>query len=143
MNKSVFITLPKVCGTAICEKHRTMSLMRYVTKLVPRVIMKKNIPHSVLTGDVNAHSTLWHSYTDITKLSSTLYNQRSWTTQHALSSYHLPIITTIKIRDMTTDYNKTDGHSPTTRKLTGHNLRKTQSPLSLRPPYPPIYILPT
>ena len=22
-----------------------------------------NIPHSVLTGDVNAHSTLWHSYT--------------------------------------------------------------------------------
>ena len=23
-----------------------------------------NLPHSVLTGDVNAHSTLWHSYTD-------------------------------------------------------------------------------
>ena len=23
-----------------------------------------NIPHSVLTGDVNVHSTLWHSYTD-------------------------------------------------------------------------------
>ena len=23
-----------------------------------------NIPHSVLTGDINAHSTLWHSYTD-------------------------------------------------------------------------------
>ena len=23
-----------------------------------------NIPHSVLTGEVNAHSTLWHSYTD-------------------------------------------------------------------------------
>ena len=23
-----------------------------------------NIPHTVLTGDVNAHSTLWHSYTD-------------------------------------------------------------------------------
>ena len=23
-----------------------------------------NIPHSVLTGDVNAHFTLWHSYTD-------------------------------------------------------------------------------
>ena len=22
------------------------------------------IPHSVLTGDVNAHSSLWHSYTD-------------------------------------------------------------------------------
>ena len=23
-----------------------------------------NIPHSVLTGDVNAHATLWHSYID-------------------------------------------------------------------------------
>ena len=23
-----------------------------------------NIPHSVLTRDLNAHSTLWHSYTD-------------------------------------------------------------------------------
>ena len=23
-----------------------------------------NIPHSVITGDVNAHSTLWHAYTD-------------------------------------------------------------------------------
>ena len=28
--------------------------MKYIT----------NIPHSVLTGDVNAHFTLWHSYTD-------------------------------------------------------------------------------
>ena len=31
---------------------------------------------------------------------------------------------------MTTDYNKTNKLSPTTRKLTGHNLPKTQSPLS-------------
>ena len=23
-----------------------------------------NIPHSIFTGDVNVHSTLWHSYTD-------------------------------------------------------------------------------
>ena len=96
-----------------------------------------NMPHSVLTGDVNAHSTLWHSYTDdhrgqliadvisnsdhitlntntptrvpnttlqqtsspdITTVSNTLYNRASWTTQHALSSDHLPIITTINIR---------------------------------------------
>ena len=96
-----------------------------------------NIPHSVLTGDVNAHSTLWHSYTDdhigqliadvisnsdhitlntntptrvpnttlqqtsspdITTVSNSLYNRTSWTTQHALSSDHLPIITTINIR---------------------------------------------
>ena len=96
----------------------------------------KHIPHSVLTGDVNAHSTLWHSYTDdhrghiiadvisnsdhitlntntptrvpnttlqqtsspdITTVSNTLYNRTSWTTQHALASDHLPIITTINI----------------------------------------------
>ena len=92
-----------------------------------------NIPHSVLTGDVNAHSTLWHQYTDdhrgqlisdvisnsdhitlnsntpsqsakyhnttniITTVSNTLYNRTSWTTQYALSSDHLPIIT-INIR---------------------------------------------
>ena len=96
-----------------------------------------NIPHSVLTEDVNAHSTLWHSYTDdhrgqliadvisssdhitlntntptrvpnttlqqtsspdITTVSNPLYNRTSWTTQHALSSDHLPILTTINIR---------------------------------------------
>ena len=94
-------------------------------------------PHSVSTGDVNAHSTLWHSYTDdhrgqliadvisnsdhitlntntptrvpnttlqptlspdMTAVSNTLYNRTSWTTQHALSSDHLAIITTINIR---------------------------------------------
>ena len=144
-----------------------------------------NITHSLLTGDVNAHSTLWHSYTDdyrgqliadvisnsdhitlntntptrvsnttlqqspdITMVSHTLDNLTSWTTQHALSSDHLPIITTYPslpqlTYDMTTDYNKTDGLSPTIRKLTGHNSRKAQSTLSLRPPYPPTYTLPT
>ena len=59
---------------------------------------------------------------DITTVSNTLYSRTSWTTQHALSLDHLPIITTINY-DMTTDYNKPDGHSPTIRKLTGHNLR--------------------
>ena len=96
-----------------------------------------DIQHLVLTGDVNAHSTLWHLYTDehrgqliadvisnsdhitlntntptrvpnttlqqtsspdITTVSNTLYNRTLWTTQHALSSDHLPIITTINIR---------------------------------------------
>ena len=95
------------------------------------------IPHSVLTGDVNAHSSLWHSYTDdhrgqliaevisnsdhislntdtptrvpntafqqtsspdITTVSNTLYNRTSWQTHHALSSDHLPIMTTINIQ---------------------------------------------
>ena len=35
---------------------------------------------------------------DITTVSNTLYNRTSWTTQHELSSDHLPIITTINIR---------------------------------------------
>ena len=35
---------------------------------------------------------------DITMVSNTLYNWISWTTQHALSSDHLPLITTINIR---------------------------------------------
>ena len=104
-----------------------------------------NIPHSVLTGDVNTLSTLWHSYTDdhrgqliadvisnsdhitlntntptrvpnttlqqtsspdITTVSNTLYNWTSWTTQHALSSDHLPIITTINIRHDYTIYRR-------------------------------------
>ena len=96
-----------------------------------------NIPHSVLTGDINANYTLWHSYTDdhrgqliadvisnsdhitlntdtptrvpnttlhqpstpdITTVSNRLCNQISWTTQHAIPSDHIPIITTINIR---------------------------------------------
>ena len=35
---------------------------------------------------------------DITTVSNTLYNRTSWTTQHVLSSDHLPIIITINIR---------------------------------------------
>ena len=35
---------------------------------------------------------------DITAVSNALYNRTSWTIQHALSSDHLPIITTINIR---------------------------------------------
>ena len=39
MNKSVFITLPKVSGTEKCGKDRTISLMNHVTILVLLVIM--------------------------------------------------------------------------------------------------------
>ena len=66
---------------------------------------------------------------DVTTVSNTLYNRTSWTTQHALSSDQLPQLT----YDMTTDYNKTDGPLPTTRKQTGYNLQKTQSQPSLIP----------
>ena len=146
-----------------------------------------NLLYSVLTGDVNAHSTLWHSYTDdhrgqqiadvisnsdhitlntntptrvpnttqqqtsspdIATVSNTLYNRTSWTTQHALSWDHLPIITTINIRHdyrlqqnrrTVTDYKKADW----TQFTEVHRITEAQSPLSLRPPYPPTYTLPT
>ena len=53
----------------------------------------------------------------ITTVSNTLYNRTSWTTQHALSSDHIPIITAINIRHdyrlqqnrrTFTNYNKAD-----------------------------------
>ena len=82
------------------------------------------------------------SSTDITTVSNTQYSRTSWTTQHALLSDHLASSPQL-IYDMTTYYNKTNGLSPTTRKLTGQNSRKTQSPLSLRRPYPLTYTMPT
>ena len=39
LNKSIFITLPKISGTSKCEKHRTISLMSNITKLILRVVM--------------------------------------------------------------------------------------------------------
>ena len=41
MNNSIFVTLPKVSGTAKCKKYRTISLMSHVTKLVLRVLMNR------------------------------------------------------------------------------------------------------
>ena len=43
-----------------------------------------NIPHSVLTGDVNAHSTLLHSYTDDQRTTNSRWHQQlgPHTTKH-------------------------------------------------------------
>ena len=41
LNKFIFIGLPKVNGTIKCEKHRTISLMSHVTKLVLRIVMNR------------------------------------------------------------------------------------------------------
>ena len=41
LNKSIFIALPKVNGTIKCEKHRTISLMSHVTKLVLRIVINR------------------------------------------------------------------------------------------------------
>ena len=139
-----------------------------------------NILHPVLTADVNAHSTLWHSYTDdhreqliadvISNSDHITLNTNTPTRvpNTTLQQSYCPDITTVSTGttghrehlnthyhqttypsspqltyDVTTDYNKTDGLLPTTRKMTGHNSRKTQCPFSLRPPYPPTYTLPT
>ena len=47
MYKSIFITIPKVKGTAKCEKHRTIRLMSHATKLVLRVNTEQNIRSTV------------------------------------------------------------------------------------------------
>ena len=99
-----------------------------------------NMPHSVLTGDVNAHPTLWHSYTDehtgqliADDISNsdhiTQSHQPEFQTPHYNKHLHQTTYPSSpqSTYDMTTDYNKPDGHSPTTSKLTGHNSRKIQS----------------
>ena len=113
-----------------------------------------NILHSVLTGDVNTHSTLWHLFTDdhrgqlITDVISTTdhitlnTNTPHYTTGHRgqlNTHYHLTTYPSSpqSTYDMTIDCNKIDEHLQTTRKPTGHNLPKTRSALSLRPRYPP------
>ena len=41
LNKSIFITLPKVNGTIKCKKHRTISFMSHVTKVVLRIVINR------------------------------------------------------------------------------------------------------
>ena len=136
------------------------------------------ITHSVLTGDVNAHSSLWHSYTDdhrgqliaevisnsdhislntdtptrvpntsfqqtsspnITTVSNTLYNRTSWQTHHALSSDHLPIMTTINIRHIRLQtYRRTFTNY---QKANWTQFTKDTELVSYRLPYPMTYTL--
>ena len=58
-----------------------------------RVTLNTNEPTRV--PNTTLHQT---SSPFITTVCNTLYNRTSWTTQHALTSNHLPIITTINIR---------------------------------------------
>ena len=41
LNKFIFITLLKISGTTKCEKHRTISIMSHITKLILRVVMNR------------------------------------------------------------------------------------------------------
>ena len=72
-----------------------------IPQLITDVI--SNLDHITLNTNTSIrvpNTTLQQtSSPDITTVSNTLYNRTSWTTQHALSSDHLPIITTINIRN--------------------------------------------
>ena len=135
INNTKHITIANICIYLLESAHPRTT--KHQTQTYNIAYSTSHTYHSVLTGDVNSHSTLWHSYTDdqrgqliadvisnsdhitlnritptrvpsttlqqtslpdITTVSNTLYNRTSWTTQHALSSDHLPIITTINIR---------------------------------------------
>ena len=76
-------------------------------------------PHNTIHKHTRVPNTALQqtSSPDITTVSKTLYNQTLWTTPHALSSDHLPIIPTINIRHeyrlqhnrwTFTNYKKTD-----------------------------------
>ena len=41
LNTSVFITLSTISLSAKCEKHRTISLMSHITKLILRVVLNR------------------------------------------------------------------------------------------------------
>ena len=49
--------IPPRYSTSMHNKTADTDIQHYIQYIT-------NIPHSVLTRDVNAHSTLWHSYTD-------------------------------------------------------------------------------
>ena len=139
---SVFVRYGlKVNSISVCEEDTVEFITVYLTDVVGHSVYKPQAEQFLLppleaetcltlylaTSTTTAHAgdtpqlistTLQQtSSPDITTVSNTLYNRTSWITQHALSSDHLPIITTINIRhDYTlqqnrrtfTNYKKTD-----------------------------------
>ena len=69
-----------------------------------------NIPHSVLTGDVNAHSTLCHSYTD--------YHRGQLLADVISNSDHITLNTNTPTRVPTPHYNK--HHHQTSQRCLTH-----------------------
>lgn len=41
MCESVFVVIPKIAGTLQCNKHRTISIMSHITKIILRVILTR------------------------------------------------------------------------------------------------------
>ena len=67
--------------------------MSSATKTNHIITLNTNTPTRVSNTTLQQTSS-----SDVTPVSNTIYNSTSWTTQHALSSHHRPIITTINIR---------------------------------------------
>ena len=85
----------KIAGTDIqhCIQYITNILIADVISNSDQITLNTNTPTRV------PNTTLQQTSSPvITTVSNTLYNRTSWTTQHALLSDHLPIITTINIR---------------------------------------------
>ena len=74
-------------------RYGTRTLMTTLQMNSDHITLNTNTPTRVPNTTLQQTSS-----PDITTVSNTLYNQTSWTTQHAKSSDHLPIITTINIR---------------------------------------------
>ena len=98
-------------------------------------------PHTTYTPTRVPHTTLQQtSSPEITMVPNTLYNRTSWSTQHALSSDHLTIITTINIPH---DHRLQQNWRTLTNYKKADWIQFTEDTelVSLRPQYPPAYIL--
>ena len=74
------------------DDHKEQLIANVISNLAN---ITQNTNRPTIVPNITQHQT---SSPDSTTVSNTLYNRTSWTTQHALSSDHLPIITTINIR---------------------------------------------
>ena len=109
------------------DDHRGQQIADVISNL-DHITLNTNTPTRV------PNTTLQQTSSRDTTVSNTLYNRTSWTTQHTLSSDHLPKLPQLTYRH---DYRLQQNRRTFTnyKKQTGHNLQKTQSPISLRPPY--------
>ena len=88
------------------------------------------IPHSVLTGDVNAHSSLWHSYTD---------DHRGQLIAEVISnSDHISLNTDTPTRVPNTAFQQTSSPDITTVSNTLYNRTSWQTHHALSPDHLPI-----
>ena len=85
INNTKHITIANIY---IPPQDSTSTLCKTAEKSIQHCIQYiTNIPHSVLTGDVNSHSTLWHSYTDDHR-GQLITDAKHHTTTNIITRYH-------------------------------------------------------